>query len=250
LKTKWGYMAGILALLAIVPLLGASSSQVTAQEGDHKVYLPIISTLRKELLDDFQDLDPAWDLVFIKDPVDGFFEHLLDRGIYAAHIRDNAALMVSSPGWRTYGDDYSIEVDARFASDWTIGHRLKSLNSMGIVFDANDDWSEYYAFLLQDGGAQHNYALVKVKDTKFSYIYGWRGGPNFMDNWDGTNHIRLRRQGDLIDLYCNGKILPGSNDLVAPPMGQRPQIGLMVASYEFSDGEMEFDNFEMTLNLP
>ena len=242
MKKNWRILVGAGAILLAVLVAFNPFDLSKAAEGDHMAYLPFVEWDNGYRFDDFEDLIPEWVMGATKEAKDGFFEHF--GGKYLAHIRDNAAQMVSTPMWRTQGD-FKLGSNGRFMSEWTLEKRLKSYNSWGLAFGANEDFSRYYALLLGDGGAQHVYALVYVKDTKFDTIYGWRGAPGFVKNWSSKNRLEVIRQGDLIQIWCNDRILPGGEDLRDSRLGDG-YVGLMVTSYEFSDGEMQFDEFELT----
>jgi hypothetical protein len=262
LKKDWRILVGaaaiLLTALVVVNPLGFAN-------GDEFIYLPVVSrydtptptaTPVRYYFDDFSDEDPEWPTVAIKEEWecdeqdcwgDGYFEH--KNGKLLAHIRDNAAGIVVSPLWRTQGD-FELEVDARFSSEHTIEHRHKSYNGLGLVFGATEDFSEFYAFMLADGGAQHIYAVVHVKDFRFDYIYDWRGAPadtRYIKPWDGWNRLKVVRRGDQIQIYSNveDNPLPGGRDLRDSRLGDG-YVGLIVTSYEWSNGEMEFDNYELT----
>jgi hypothetical protein len=241
MRKKWMYLLGISALVLGVLAMSVPQRSIDAQSGTN-VFLPKVFMWDGSFFDDFQDMYPAWQYHLLKDPTDGSFEHM--NGVYAAHIRDNAAMIVASPGWRPDGD-YVLEVDARFTSPWTIDQKLKSLNSMGLAFAGNNDWSKFYAFLLADGGAQHWYSIVRVNTAKFTYLLEWRAGPTSMKGWSSTNHISVLRRGDEIRIYCNGSKLGTGGTITDNHYGLNRMVGLIVTSYEFAEGEMEFDNFKM-----
>jgi len=210
-----------------------------------KLFLPIIRFPELVRFDDFEDADPEWVLMMTKEPKDGYFEHL--NGKLVGHIRDNAALMVISPGWRPEGD-FQLEVDVRFANSWTIEHRKKSGNGLGLAFGGDDDWSGFYAFLLQDGASQHLWAVVRVVNTRFRYLTEgrWRGDERaYIHDWDGTNHLMVVRQGDEITVYVNGKKFR-KGQFTDSSYGPGRLVGLTISSFEFSNGKVEFDNFKLT----
>jgi hypothetical protein len=149
--------------------------------------------------------------------------------------------MVATPGWRASGD-LKLEVDGTHLSPLK-----KSANGLGIAFNAEDDWSGFYALIIAMGAAQHLFSVVRFTGTRGKSITngGYRGAPGFVRDWDGTNTLMVTRIGNTITAYCNGKVLPGgrTEDDTYGPGGL---VGLVVTSYEFSDGEIEFDNFRLT----
>jgi hypothetical protein len=208
------------------------------------VYLPIAEYRPTAVKENFTT-DPEWSYALLKDPKDGFFEHSPTTGTYLGHIRDNSALMVTWPGWRARGD-YKIEVDVRH-----VGPKKKSFNGLGIVFNATDNFDRFYAHMLAAGAAQHFWAVVDFKNTRAKYLTnsGYRGGTNFMRAWDNWNNFEVRVIDGEIHAYCNDKWLPGGSE-PAKYLADDLLVGLVVTSYEFSNGEVEFDNFTLTPLFP
>ena len=69
-----------------------------------------------------------------------------------------------------------------------------------------------------------------------------------MRSHDGTNRLMVVRIGDTLKPYCNGVALPVGDArpyVVDGTLGPG-QVGVMVTSYEFAWGDMDFDNFELT----
>jgi hypothetical protein len=262
---KWTYvLMTIICVVSMVSLpAGAPPSAVRAQEpGEFKIYVPWIRTtayimvpfitfVEPILFDNFEDTDPEWEYRLLKDPKDGFFEHL--NGKYAGHIQDNSGLMVASPspGWRPRGD-FKLEVDGRH-----LDPDKKSFNGLGLAFSADTEWTGFYTMIIAAGAAQHFWAVVRFRQRSSGRDYsatiltnkGYRGGPGSMKNYSGTNHLMVTRIRDTIKPYCNGRALPvGDGDpyVVDATYGPKRQVGLVVTSYEFSYGEVDFDNFRLT----
>jgi hypothetical protein len=53
----------------------------------------------------------------------------------------------------------------------------------------------------------------------------------------------------IIDALCNDHWLPGGQ-AVGTHLADDRMVGLVVTSYEFSNGEVEFDNFKLTPLYP
>jgi hypothetical protein len=250
---KWTYL--LIAVGCIVSMISfpasAPTNTVRAQGTvAHKAFLPWIRTtgwlyipfvrdMEPIRFDDFEDEDPEWQQWLPKDPKDGFFEHM--NGLYAAHIHDNSAMIIASPGWRTYGD-FKLEVDGQH-----LAPLKKSFNGLGLAFGGDDEWTGFYALMIAAGAAQNFWSVVRFDNTRARYLTnsGYRGGPNFMKDWDGINRLMVVRIGDMITAYCNGKPLP-SGSARDDTYGPGRQVGLVVTSYEFSWGQIRFDNFLLT----
>ena len=267
MKKRTYVLMTVICVVSMVSLpAGAPPSTVRAQPvggaqepGEFKIYLPwirstayifipFINFIEPILLDNFEDTDPAWEAKLLKDPKDGFFEHL--NGKYAGHIQDNSALMVASPGWRPRGD-FKLEVDGRH-----LDPDKKSFNGLGLAFSADTEWTGFYTMIIAAGAAQHFWAVVRFRqrserDYRANVLTngGYRGGPGSMKNYSGTNRLMVTRIGDTIKPYCNGRALPvGDGDpyVVDSSFGPNRQVGVVVTSYEFSYGEVDFDNFQLT----
>jgi hypothetical protein len=258
---KWTYPVWIVVCIVSMIAVPASapSVPVRAQETlPHKaflpwvreaawLYIPFVRYMEPILFDDFEDEDPVWEVLLLKDPTDGFFEHL--DGKYAGHIQDNSALMISTPGWRPTGD-FKLEVDGRH-----LDPDKKSFNGLGLAFSGDDEWTGFYTMIIAAGSAQHFWAVVRFQrvgnryKTKPLTNDGYRGGPLSMKNHSGTNRLMVTRIGDTIKPYCNGSALPvgdGRPYAVDDTFGTNRLVGVVVTSYEFSYGEVDFDNFELT----
>jgi hypothetical protein len=237
-------------VLTLVPVATSGATVEAQAQATYYAYFPVIDAgpeirwppMRVERF----VTDPNWEMAYLKnDPKDGFFQHAPDTETYLGYITDNSALMVAWPGWRIRGD-YKLEVDARHVSP----HR-KSFNGLGIAFNATDDWKRFYALMLAAGGAQHAWAVVDFNDTHAKYLTngGYRGGPNFMRNWENYNHLEIRVIDGQIHAYCNGKWLPGGT-ATGKVLADDRRVGIVVTSYEFSNGLVEFDNFQLTPLYP
>lgn len=248
MKKRWLYLgvsSGI--LLALVFLLQAAPQMdVRAQDDGFRAYLPVLSLVPppKEGFDDFEDEVPTWRVVNrARQPEakDGLFRHL--DGMLRGEIWDNAVRLVASPPWVASGH-FKLEVDARFAYS-----TKKSLDGLGLVFGGNDDFSQYYAFMLAYGGAQHFWGIWRFENYRAYSLDrdGYIGAPGFVRNWDGWNHLAVVRDGAKILLYCNGqKLLAAPQDYSDSRYGADRLVGLTITSYELNRHDMDFDNFQLT----
>jgi hypothetical protein len=228
--------------LSFVPA-SAPARTVQAQESGAQAayysYLPYFENYQLIRVEHFER-DPGWPDARIKDPTDGYFEHSPETETLLGHVTDNAAMIVTWPGWRVRGD-YKVAVTARH-----VGPMHKSFNGLGVVFNATDDFDHYYALMLAMGAAQNFWALVRFKDTRAHYETngGYRGGPGFMKDWDGWNRLEVRVIDGQIDVYCNGKWLPNGS-AEGTYLADNRLVGLVATSYEFDEAEIEFDDFKL-----
>ena len=124
----------------------------------------------------------------------------------------------------------------------------KTANGLGLAFSGDDEWRGFYSMMIAMGAAQNLYSLARWNNYRPKYLVRWRGA-NAISNWDGTNRLMAVRIADQIRAYCNGKLLPGGEES-DPYYGPNRLVGLIVTSFEFSEGEIEFDNFKLTPLYP
>jgi hypothetical protein len=238
--------------LTLVPA-NTTRTAVQAQEAaalTPQTYIPLVIYPQTRYVERFV-ADPEWHFEYLKnDPKDGYFEHSPETETYLGYITDNSGLFIAWPEWRASGD-YILEVSARH-----VGPNRKSFNGLGIAFNiwvskTDPARHQFHALMLAAGGAQHNWAVVRFDDSKATYLTndGYRGGPPFMSNWDKWNDLEVRVIDGEISVYCNGKWLPAGTATDKRLVDNR-LVGLVVSSYEFSNGLVEFDNFKLTLLLP
>jgi hypothetical protein len=241
-------------VVSLVPA-DAPAAMVQAQgEPDYAYnwYIPYIESWEYTRLVERFDTDPGWEQVLPKDPKDGWFEHAPGTKTLVGNVTDNSALMLTWPGWFTRGD-FKLEVDARH-----VGPLRKSFNGLGLVFNLRIDEENprdhhFYALMIAMGAAQNFWSLVRFDDTRATYETndGYRGGPNFMRDWDGWNHLEVRVIDGYITVYCNGKPLPGRQlPVEGKYLADGRLVGLVATSYEFDNAVVEFDNFELTPLYP
>ena len=219
-------------------------AQESAPQTVYYAYLPSVASWQLIREERFR-FDPEWQQARIKDPKDGWFEHSPETRSLLGHVTDNSAMLVTWPGWRVSGD-YKIEVDARH-----IGPLHKSFNGLGLVFNATDDFNHFYALMLAMGAAQNFWALVRFENTRARYEtnHGYRGGPGFMNDWDRWNHLEVRVIDGMINVYCNGRWLPGG-EAEGTYLADNRLVGLVATSYEFDNAEIEYDNLKLTPLYP
>jgi hypothetical protein len=237
-------------VLSLVPAntpAATVEAQASTQAG-LTAYLPYVEVWEYTHQIERFTTDPGWEQILPKDPKDGWFEHDPDRDTWVGIVTDNSALNLTWPGWFTRGD-FKLEVDARH-----VGPLRKSFNGLGLVFNLEIDEENprdhhFYALMIAMGAAQNFWALVRFDDTRATYETndGYRGGPNFMNDWDRWNHLEVRVIDGYITVYCNGKPLPGRQlPVEGKYLADGRLVGLVATSYEFDNAVVEYDNFELT----
>jgi hypothetical protein len=232
--------------LVLTALPRAVPIQIANAQGNH-LYFPIVYKAEPERFDDFSDTDPEWTVYYPKNDLkDGYYEHR--NGVLVGKVRDNSALVIASPGWRPQGD-FKLEMDARFSYDGG-----QYVNTMGIVFGGNDDWSEWYGFMLVYIGVQHQWGVVRYDHGDIYYLEDYDGVQKFVGGGNSWNHMKVVRRQDRIYVYINGRRLDSDNGddvYIDGRYGTNRQVGVIVGAWELNRGESEFDNFHLTpLSMP
>jgi len=257
LKKRWIRLFTLSAfVLSLMSLLrGMPHGNVSAESLTPQAYLPLIYRPEPVRFDDFEDGDPEWivtNRARQPEDKDGTFRHTLIEepwyGVLRGEVRDNAVRLVATPGWRPLGD-FRLDVDARFRNK-----KHKSLDGLGLVFGGNDDFSEYYVFMLANGAAQHFWGIFRFEgyDSHSIDRDAYIGAPGFVHDWDGWNRLTVVRVQDQILLYCNGrKMLDQPYDYTDAHYGTNRLVGLTITSYELNWQDVDFENFRLTpLSMP
>jgi hypothetical protein len=252
----------LLALMAMGLALSLVPSSVLAPPvraqdngplATYSAYLPLIMYQQPKVREENFVTDPGWAFAYLKnDPTDGSFEHSPTRQTYLGHVTDNSALMAAWPTWELSGD-YMLEVDARHVSPMQ-----KSFNGLGLAFNLEVSETDprdhdFYVLMLANGAAQHFWAVAHFTDTEATYLTngGYRGGTNFMRAWDEWNQLEIRVVDGAIYSLINDNWLPnGTVEANEVNLVDGRLAGLVLTSYEFDEGEMEFDNFRLTRLYP
>jgi len=245
-------LLAVVVVLSSLFLLVSPTPPSGAQGPGSELFFPIIYRSEQVLFDDFEDQVPMWTWLSIKgDPKDGDFVY--QNGKLVARAQDNSLVMIATPGWRPRGD-FALEVEGRFSSP----ERGQYVNSLGLAFGGNDDWTEFYAYLLTYDFAQPQWAVARVKwradqaKWEWTYLDDFDGAPSHVRGWDGTNRLQVIRAQNEITVWCNGELMPMPDGrYIDGTYGTNRQVGVIVTVWELSWGEMEFDNFKLTpLSMP
>jgi hypothetical protein len=197
-------------------------------------YFPFIAKSEVVRIERFDGPDLTWDTWF-EELKDGSYYH--EGGRLVAHMVDNSATMIAYPGWRPLGD-FQIDADIRFRDgEWQ--------NGVGVVFGGNDDWSEYYVFLLAWNFDHPGWGFARAHDGKYTWLSRIEGAPATVHWFSEWNHITIVRTGSNIRIYCNGVKLPGA-DYEDSNYGTNRHVGVIATTYEIAKGKNEYDNFVLT----
>lgn len=106
----------------------------------------------------------------------------------------------------------------------------------GFIFDFLD-WDNYY-ILVVDPGAQW-YGVAKFENGGLQLIVLATYSPHINPD-NGTNHLRVERDGDQIGIYVNGEHLETANDA---GFGGSLGVGLYGESDSDTPASVRYDNF-------
>ncbi len=246
----------LMGCLLFAVLFAARGEQggVRAQ-GDHKLYFPLVIQGERVRVDTFDRTELGWTILNMKGPGDTSppFFTIRNSRLYTK-ILDNSDRWIFHPGWRALGD-FRLEVDARFlwASDPL---PPQTFSGLGLTWGGNDTWSQGYHYLFGFGGEQFSWVVSRFDGlTAITHLTVPGGTPPYVNNWDNWNHLTIVRVRDRIYVYCNGQAMPLPGPyydyLVDSTYGTNRLVGLTTTSWEWSQDEIEFDNFTLTpLSMP
>jgi hypothetical protein len=282
---RWGVRLLAVAFVASLVTLCAKGSRVfvRAVEMLPRAYFPIVYKAEPVRYDDFQDQVPVWQYKF-REAKDGSFFYRSGRLV--ALIEDNRANNIAWPGWRPLAD-FKLEVDARFSDgewlnglglifggndSWTeyyafmLGYNFKqhywsvarveprvissaSMESSDLVRPADMIPRAYFPIVYRAEPVRYD-----DRDVDYHWLLdthsGWGGTPPDVQWYSRWNHLMVIRVGDTIDVYVNGFHMPHGT-FTDGAYGRNRLVGLLATSYEWSKGEVEFDNFQLTpLSMP
>jgi len=231
----------VFVLSLVFVLKSVPREAVRAQGLTPRAYFPLIFRAEPIRFDDFEDEDPVW-YTYRREVEDGFFYHR--NGRLVGLITDNRANNIGYPGWKPLGD-FKVEADVRYTDP-------RWMDGLGLVFCGNDAWNEYYLFMLGANTDQYHWAVARAdpdtsdphNDVDFHWLSNWEGTPGYVNQNGAWNHLAVVRQGSSIRVYANGRQL--GNEIIDNKYGTHRQVGVIATSYEWTEGESEYDNFMLT----
>lgn len=213
--------AGML-VLGVLPLRG-DVAHGDRLDQDPKVYLPLVMKrywCSDGWQDDFSDPNSGW-------PVFDDWYNKLEYLAGEFHVLTKRANSTVSfgPSPAVYATNFILEVDGR-----------SDLGTYGLVFGerfyTEELMWEFYSFEIGPGG--------------YWAIYRGNGGWSVLDSGyspyitSGMNHLRIVREGSLIEAYVNGHLLSRVTD--SSFLGSR-RVGLMAGAGDTAPVDAYFDNF-------
>ncbi|MGH2593668.1 MAG: serine/threonine-protein kinase, partial [Anaerolineae bacterium] len=126
--------------------------------------------------------------------------------------------------------DYTVEVDATFASE--------APGDYGLILSADGATASYYAFVVDNA---RNFAVIRRAQTGSTIVRDWTFAPSLNTGSD-ANRLRAVHKGDTIAVYGNGVLLAVISDTLELPASR---TGLIAASFGSGSIEARFDNFRV-----
>jgi hypothetical protein len=202
----------------------------------YALYLPVVLTRYRRLpgpyLDDFSD------------PLSGWAVHDTEWEL-TAYVNGEYRFLVKGPGethwayWDTpqgagcCAENYTIEVDARAATDVYCGYGLMFGMPGGV---------DGYAFVIDTDGW---YGIRRRVDWEWQTVVDWAFSGH-VSRGLGTNHLRVDRDGGWITAYVNGhQVARVWDDTFVGELG----AGLRVSSHA-APADIRFDSFYVSAALP
>ncbi len=236
-------LVAVFVLSLVFVLKGVPRETVQAQTLTPRAYFPIMFKSEPIRFDDFQDEDPVW-YTYRREVEDGYFYHRSGRLV--GLIEDNRANNIGYPKWKPLGD-FKVEADVRYTDP-------RWMNGLGLVFCGNDAWNEYYIFMLGHNTDQHHWTVARAdpdtsdpnNDVEIKWLREpeWEGTPGFVNQNSAWNHLAVVRRGSSIRVYANGRQL--GEEIIDGKYGTGRHVGVIATSYEWTQGESEYDNFRLT----
>jgi VCBS repeat-containing protein len=189
------------------------------------VYLPLINryvvgSCPPLYQDDFSNPGSSW-------------PHYEDENVIYDYLNGEYQITAKNPSWWVgarpgyQAADYTVEVDVRKFSD--------GYGSYGILFGLADDWSQFYSFEIDPQGY---YSIFLYDNGDWSTL--GEGFSPAINQGSATNHLKIVRNGKLIEAWANGNLLSSiSNNAYT---GQR-YVGLIASTYDVGNLDIRYDNF-------
>jgi hypothetical protein len=141
--------------------------------------------------------------------------------------------------WLDYKDGSVIARPDFLAADYALSVDLQNVSgvygSYGLIFGLSDDWSQFYSF---DIDPQGNYSIFLYDNGDWSTL--GEGFSTAIHQGSTTNHLKIVRNGSLIEAWANGNLLSSiSNNAYT---GQR-YVGLIASTFDERNLDVHFDNF-------
>jgi hypothetical protein len=220
----WGYAFSPTARHISVPP-NATTQDFTGQLLTYS-FLPAISQTFCGIAfyDDFNAPNSEWPIYEDNDMLFDFV-----NGEYKIVAKNPDWWVAASPDYQA--ENFSVGVQVRNPGG--------KAGTYGIIFNLAEDWSHFYSLEIDTAG----YFGI----WRYSYAKGWKlllvNSSPFINLGTAANNIKVRREGELIEVYANDHLLASISDNSF--VGQH-YLGLIVSSFDQGYLDVRFDNFSIT----
>jgi hypothetical protein len=175
--------------------------------------------------DDFSDPESGW----LDGEDTGSVVYSYQSGEYQMYIRDTFWWAGDAPPLADIAD-YSVEAEMRLHSG--------SGGFYGLIFE-RVDWNHFYLFAVSPDTQEY---VVLRHDPAWVILVSFTSS-SAIKSGSETNHLRVERVGEQIDVYANGQFLATVND--GTYHGSSDEAGLFAQSENVVPVSMRYDNFRV-----
>ncbi|UCF26844.1 MAG: PD40 domain-containing protein, partial [Chloroflexota bacterium] len=189
-------------------------------------FLPYISRNFCGVLyqDDFSNPESGWPQ---GQDVDSGYQYI--QGEYNITVKNANWSAAASPGFQA--EDYVVSVDVRNAGN--------VYGTYGIVFGLAENWSRLYTFEIDPEGY---FGIWRFNDSE-----GWNllyvDSSPYINIAEGINHLKVKRDGAIIEVHANGRLLTTITD--GSFLGLSSS-GLIATTYDQENLNVFYDNFTVS----
>jgi hypothetical protein len=175
--------------------------------------------------DDFSDPNSGW----LDGDDTGSVVYSYQSGEYQIYIRDTLWWGGAAPPLDDIAD-YSVEAEMRLHSG--------SKGFYGLIFERLD-WNHFYLFAVSPDSQEF---VVLRHDPAWVFLVSFTSSSAIKSD-SATNHLRVERVGEQIDVYANGQFLASVND--GTYHGSSDEAGLFAQSDSDVPMSVRYDNFRV-----
>jgi hypothetical protein len=217
-------------LFAFLLVLGFSNA-IAEPKVDTLTYLPITMDFSDQLLrDTFSDPTSGW-------PID-------DDGNTRWSYQDGEyEMLIREARWRSGALAKPIELPESYSVEASMRRTQGTENDYGLIFDYMD-WDNYYYLIV--GAGTRWFGVAKVVDGTHTIVIPRTIVENVINPDNSTNHLRVERKGDQIEVIINDEtVSPTDPPVTSSGFDAPPRVGFYMESDGDSPAAVRFDDFEV-----
>jgi Tol biopolymer transport system component len=174
--------------------------------------------------DDFSNPESGWPQ---GQDVDSGYQYI--HGEYNITVKNANWSAAASPGFQA--EDYVVSVDVRTAGN--------VYGTYGLVFGLAENWSRLYTFEIDPEGYFGIWRFIDSEGWNLLYV----DSSPYINNADGINHLKVKRDGTIIEVHANGHLLTTITD--GSFLGLSSS-GLIATTYDQENLNVFYDNFTVS----